>query len=160
MTPPDTNRHWARKTLFIMLSVFAVVLGVNGIMIWLAITSSNGVVSPKAYEEGLAYNATISAHEAQRQLGWKVVRVQTDFPNALTYTLTDVNQQPLTTATVQATLQRPLADATPTTLTLPETTPGTYAVPTPWPAKGQWDVNLTITHNGHTWVGTERVVVR
>lgn len=155
----DTNRLWARKTLFLLLAVFAVVLGVNIFMAYLAVTSSRGVVSPTAYDDGLAYNTHLATQAAQQQLGWKVIRNTQTFPAALSYTLTDAHNTPLEGALVTATVQRPLNDAPAQTFTLAEAKAGTYTVTTPWPRHGGWDVALTVRHGPNTFHATERVMV-
>ncbi|MFZ2587207.1 MAG: FixH family protein [Alphaproteobacteria bacterium] len=155
----DTNRLWARKTLFLLLAVFAVVLGVNIFMAYLAVTSSRGVVSPTAYEDGLAYNTQLAAQATQQHLGWALVRATHTFPASLTYTLADAQTNPLSGATVTATVQRPLNDAPAQTFTLTEATAGTYTVATPWPRSGPWDVTLTVQHGPNTFHATERVMV-
>ncbi|MFZ2620826.1 MAG: FixH family protein, partial [Alphaproteobacteria bacterium] len=156
---PAGNRRWARIVLTFLLSAFAVVVVVNGIFITLAVRSSHGVTSPTAYEEGLAHNQTLHQKAQQAALGWQVVRQVSTFPANLTYTIANAQGHPLTGATVIAQILRPLSANVPVSLPLPETAAGTYTAPTTWPAAGQWQVNLTITHHGHTLHTEERMII-
>lgn len=49
---------------------FAVVFIMDGIMIYFAATTWNGLSTENAYEKGLAYNQTLKASETQRAQGW------------------------------------------------------------------------------------------
>ncbi|MBI4969874.1 MAG: FixH family protein [Rhodospirillales bacterium] len=63
-------RGWWYPWIFV--GGFAVVVLVNGIMIWFATTTFTGLETERAYEKGLAYNRAIDEARAQAERGWTV----------------------------------------------------------------------------------------
>ncbi|MCC7166164.1 MAG: FixH family protein [Rhodospirillales bacterium] len=70
MTAMARPRGWWYPWIFV--GGFAVVVVVNGIMIWFATTTFTGLETERAYEKGLAYNQAIDEARAEAVLGWKV----------------------------------------------------------------------------------------
>ncbi|NJO36865.1 MAG: hypothetical protein HC871_03600, partial [Rhizobiales bacterium] len=56
---------------WIFVGLFLVVLAANCTMITIAVSTFNGLKTPRAYEKGLAYNDTLRAAAEQRDLGWQ-----------------------------------------------------------------------------------------
>ena len=56
--------------LLIMLGFCGVMFAVNGVFLYHAITSFPGEDVKKSYVQGLSYNDTLAAREAQAELGW------------------------------------------------------------------------------------------
>jgi nitrogen fixation protein FixH len=54
-----------------IVSFFAVVIGVNATFITLATQTFPGEIVKKSYVQGLHYNQTIAAREAQSAMGWQ-----------------------------------------------------------------------------------------
>ena len=71
MSVATPRRLTGRQVLWILVAAFGVVFAVNGMMAWLAEKSFPGLVSNDAYREGLEYNRTIAARQAQAALGWQ-----------------------------------------------------------------------------------------
>ena len=71
--PKDREyRLTGRFVLVAIISFFVVVMGVNGIMAYLAVETFSGVQSEKPYENGLAFNRDIARARAQYAQGWSV----------------------------------------------------------------------------------------
>jgi nitrogen fixation protein FixH len=70
MTASARPRGWWYPWIFV--GGFAIVVVVNGIMIWFATTTFTGLETERAYEKGLAYNRAIDDARAQDELGWRV----------------------------------------------------------------------------------------
>lgn len=65
------RRHLAGwHVLACMVAFFAVVVLVNGAMIYSAISTHSGVVSAEPYRKGLHYNDRVRADENQQRMGW------------------------------------------------------------------------------------------
>lgn len=156
------NRKWSRKLLVILLTVFAVVMSVNIVMVWFAVKSNTGIVSENAYEEGLAYNKTLAEQAREAGLGWSVVRNVADFPVRLVYALSDARGAPLGGAWVRVKATRPIGDdeGSEFEMELKEFTDGTYAAENiAWPHKGQWELETTFVYEGKSLTAHERVNV-
>jgi nitrogen fixation protein FixH len=61
-----------RMVLICLVAFFAVVAGVNGIMIRAAVSTFGGVETASSYQAGLAFAREIAAVEAQDALHWDV----------------------------------------------------------------------------------------
>ena len=68
---PYSRRHLAGwHVLTGMVAFFAVVVSVNGAMIYSAISTHSGVVATEPYRKGLHYNDRVRADETQQRMGW------------------------------------------------------------------------------------------
>jgi nitrogen fixation protein FixH len=61
-----------RMVLICLVAFFAVVAGVNGIMIRAAVSTFGGVETANSYQAGLAFAREIAAVESQDELHWDV----------------------------------------------------------------------------------------
>lgn len=61
-----------RAVLFSMIAFFAVVAGVNGIMVTAAVRTFGGVETESSYKAGLAFAREIAAANAQEARHWQV----------------------------------------------------------------------------------------
>lgn len=66
------RRLTGRMVLAIFLGFFGTILLANGIMMFLAARSYDGVVEADAYRKGRDYNLTLEAAREQERLGWQV----------------------------------------------------------------------------------------
>lgn len=134
-----------RMVLLSLLGFFAVVIGVNGVMIALAIGTMPGLESEKPYQAGINYNAEIETARAQAARHWTVsshvgriasgsvaIRVEPrDAAGALVGGLT-----------ITVRLTRPTNQRADRVLSLNERESGTYLGDTADVAPGAWDVEL------------------
>src|SRR5215217_7260570 len=70
---PSTQPLTGRTVLFCLLAFFGVVIGVNLVMMKLAIDTLPGTEVDSAYKASLAYNAQIHAAQDQDARRWLVV---------------------------------------------------------------------------------------
>ena len=61
-----------RMVLFCLVTFFAVVVGVNAVMIGAAVTTFSGVETRNAYQAGVAFAREEAAAEAQESRHWRV----------------------------------------------------------------------------------------
>lgn len=156
---------WWYPWLFV--AAFALVIGVNGVMIKLAVGSFSGLQTAHPYERGLDYNATIAAARAQAELGWQVEFAATETSRdqaggrtvAVTAQFLDRNGRPLTGLQVRALLLRPAAQGYDLEIDLAEQGGGRYAAETALPLPGQWDLTI-IAHSGaESWQESRRILL-
>ncbi|MBI1363947.1 MAG: hypothetical protein GC134_08165 [Proteobacteria bacterium] len=127
---------------------FGVIFAVDGVMVYFAETTFNGVTDDQAYQHGLAYNQTLAQRETEQKLGWHVT---SDMLSAepqkgvLKIQLADNRGEPLVPTSLVLTLVRPVEQVADVSLTIPPRTDGIYTVAVDVPLKGQWDSILTIT---------------
>lgn len=133
-----------RKFLAILIGCFAVVLAVNVLMVWYALTSWTGLVSDSAYEDGLAYDQMLAEGKAEAALGWKAA-IAYDKDGRLTVQLADSHSQPLAGFRLAAQFLRPTSEGHDRSLQLTEVSPGNYAGLLVLPLPGQWDVRVTVS---------------
>ncbi len=65
------RRLTGRMVLFGMLAFFGVVFFANGVMMWMAARTFDGLDEPDAYRRGIHYNERLHEAQAQRRLGWR-----------------------------------------------------------------------------------------
>lgn len=135
------KREWWIPFYFVAFFVAIAVL--DGIFVYLAVSTQSGVVTDQAYEKGLAFNQTLSAAQSARDLGiTPVFKIQ---GQELTWKLTDRHGGPATGAAVTARLVRPVQEGYDQTYTLSEVEPGLYQARIAPPLPGAWDIYLKAT---------------
>ena len=144
MTTPASPKRIEPFLLGIGL-LFLVVFVVNGTYVYYALHSFSGLVTDKAYDEGVAFNDTIRAQQQQDALGWRgevAVDLHAGQPGSVRFTLQDKSGQPIPGAKVSGQLFRPVQAGLDQTLTLDEIQPGVYQGQATVPQPGQWDLRL------------------
>jgi nitrogen fixation protein FixH len=145
------------------VAFFAVVLAVNGAMIWIAFATWTGLTTVGAYQKGLAYNRVLAAAKAQEALGWRVDLnlAATDGRLAvLNLTLADRFGDLIEDAQVTAAFVRPTQAGHDLELTVPHTHAGVYAAQAALPFAGAWELHLTIQSGGDTYLMRRRIYLR
>ncbi len=135
----------SRTVLAALLAFFGIVIGVNGVMIALAIGTMPGFENEKPYQAGLAYNAEIEAARAQAGRHWTVVsHVTRDALGRATVIVGahDADGAAVTGLTVAVQLLRPTDQRGDHTIALDEPGPGTYEGAAAGVAAGAWDVEI------------------
>lgn len=146
------RRFTGYHLLGLLAGVFTLVVVANGVMIYHAGRSFRGVTSDHAYEEGLAYNATLQEKARQGQLQLHLTRAAAS--GTLVYHLAENDNLPVTGGEVSLTLQRPLGELPSHTVACPEADQS-YACPLPALARGQWDLILQARWPGHAATFTD-----
>jgi len=146
------ERQWTgRTTLFALLAFFGVVFAANGVFIYFASASWNGLSTEDAYRKGISYNRTIDRAAAQKALGWKTaVALETAGANTqrLTLNLRDRADRPIDARTVTATLRRPLSAGGDIETALDWVGAGQYAAQLALSYRGQWEVSIEVARGG------------
>ena len=144
----DTRPITGRTVLICMLAFFGVVIGMNAVMIKLAVDTLPGTDVDSAYAASLAYNAEIRASHDQDARGWRVVgRVERNHDGAAVVRVEarDAVDAPLTGLVIAARLSRPTDKRHDRTVTLSERETGLYRGQAVDVAPGQWDLVLEAT---------------
>ena len=155
--PGMTKRY--RLIPWYIVAFFVVVAVLDGIFVYVATSTHTGVVTEHAYDEGLAYNETVAAADAQKQLGWQSEIVLTG-NRMLSFSLKDTDGKPLTGAVVKAQFMRPTQAGMDFSLELSESADGVYTAPVTFPVDGLWDVRVFALEGEHDFQAHERLVVK
>lgn len=129
--------------LAILIGFFAVIVAVDGFMIYRAVTTFGGVETPDAYRKGVTYNEAIARDEKQALLGWEDDVKVVGSPHRLQVLLRDNGKEAVAGKRIVATVGRPATDRQDVIVTLAETAPGLYEAVLPAAAEGAWIVDLS-----------------
>lgn len=136
---------------------FAIVFMVNGIFVYLAVTSFSGVVSENAYVKGLNYDDVIGAVHEQKKLGWSMDLAYEG--GAFVANFRGRDGQPLQGVHIIATISRPVGERHQQQFTLAEVGAGRYSHGITLPLKGQWDVLIEASWNKNKYQSKQRLVI-
>jgi nitrogen fixation protein FixH len=151
-----TSGHGWIPLLFV--AGFLVLFAVTGRFVYLALTTSNGLVTSNAYERGLAYDDIIAAEEAQAARGWLL---EMDIPGLsgegqiAAITLTDRNGEALSGGSVILMAERMSRYAQQVQLTLSDVGNGRYEAAADFPIGGRWFVSVLADVEGERHFATD-----
>jgi nitrogen fixation protein FixH len=134
-----------RMVLLSIVAFFAVVIGVNVVMMTLAISTMPGTEVESPYITGIKYNSEISAAREQAGRGWRIVSHvgrDADGRALVTVEARDRNGAPLTGLALSVRLARPTDQRADRAVALTERTGGTYSGEAVDVAIGVWDLEL------------------
>jgi len=132
---PREFKGW--HMLAIMIAFFAVVIGVNLTLAFLANSTWSGLVVANGYVASQKFNADEAEARAQAARGWVVhARHGAD---RVTITFADRSAAAIAGLTVTGALQRPTTDRNDEALAFTESAAGTYAAPAKL-GPGIWDI--------------------
>ena len=134
-----------RKVLFVLLAFFGVVIGVNMIMMRLAIQTLPGTDVDSAYSASLAYENEIAAARDQNTRNWKVdahIQRSADGGATLQVEARDNSGEPMSGVKFHGRFERPTDRRADQSVALAETGIGFYRGSAPQIAPGQWDLVL------------------
>ncbi|WP_457796014.1 FixH family protein [Methylocystis sp. S23] len=138
------------KVLAMIVGFFLFVGAVNGVMIYKAVKTFSGEVTPHPYERGLAYNRDIARAREQTMRDWKVGVRLTRLPTGETeirVAARDAEGVEIAGVEMRAALAAPADLSKDVQLTLAETAPGRFTGRVKVPA-GQRDLVLTALRGG------------
>ena len=144
------------------IAFFAVVVAVNGTMIWLALTSWTGLATNRPYDRGLTYNRNLDAAASQAALGWRpafAAHMAAD-GGVVELELADAAGRPVTEAEIVVRFERPTSEGMDFAVTLQATRPGHYRGEFALPRAGQWNLHATVRRGEDLFVHEQRVVLR
>jgi nitrogen fixation protein FixH len=134
-----------RMVLLSLLGFFAVVIGVNGVMMALAIGTMPGLESEKPYQAGISYNAEIETARVQAARHWTMaphVGREASGRAAVKVEARDADGAPVGGLAVTVRLMRPTDQRADRVLSLNERENGTYLGNVADVARGVWDVEI------------------
>lgn len=158
--PPPTRDSWIP---WLFVAGFAIVIPVNGILIYFAVSSFTGLQTDGHYQRGLQYNEVLADQRAQDSLGWTVEIdfQETDGESArLSVQASGKAGTPLNGASVTVRLVRPVQAGHDMNLTLAAAGDGLYAADIKLPLRGQWDIQARINHPSGNYSTAKRIVTR
>jgi nitrogen fixation protein FixH len=140
---PVEKRLTGRTVLLYVLAFFGVIIGVNLLMMKLAIDTMPGLEVDSSYRAGNVYNAEIAAAKSQSAREWQVaghLRRGADGRALLEVEARDRGGAPLTGLVFSAHLERPIDKRADRSVALLERGSGIYRGEAENLAPGQWDV--------------------
>ena len=130
------------------------VVAVNAVLVWFALSSFTGVATPRAYDRGRTYNDVLTEAARQDALGW---RAATTFEgNELRVRVTDAPGAPVQ-GELGGVLLRPLSGES-LALGFRRIGPGLWAATVRPPHPGLWQARLRLQGPGGAFDIRERVI--
>jgi nitrogen fixation protein FixH len=148
--------------LLCLLSFFALVAGVNALMIRAAVSTFGGIETENAYQAGLAFGEQMAAARAQDALHWRVEAKVSPSAGAslIELTVQDEGTQPAAGLQAGGRLAHPTDRRADRALSFEEQAPGTYRARTD-AVHGQWALEIELSRAGERlFRSRNRVFVR
>lgn len=139
--PAPTHRFTGCHMTIILVTFFAVVIGVNLIMARFAIGTFGGTVVENSYVASQKFNGWLEQGRQQRALGW-TISLALDPARHIAVSLSD-QHAPLQNARVSAVARHPLGRAPSVALAFETVAPGELRAVEPLPA-GRWQIQLLV----------------
>lgn len=158
--PPPQRDRWIP---WLIVAGFALVILVNGIMVYFAVASFTGLQTEGHYQRGLDYNEVLVGDRVQDALGWAVgieFDETGDGRGRLSVQVADQAGEPLNDAGVLVRLVRPVQAGYDMDVTLTAAGDGLYAADVELPLRGQWDLLARIRHPSGNYSTAKRIVAR
>lgn len=140
-----------KHVLFMLLGFFGVMITVNMVFVYFALTSFSGLSFEDAYKRGAAYNKEISTAQEQAARGWNsdiVFEALGDKRGAILLKLVDKNGAKITGVEVTAILRRPVGPYTPHSQQM-VMAPGGLETEITFEHEGQWDLVFDVKGGGY-----------
>jgi nitrogen fixation protein FixH len=158
MTTASTARD--RHVPWLFVAGFAVVIAVNAIMVSLAVGSFSGLYTPQPRQRSLHYNEIIAQQSDRDALAWRFEATWRPQDNRLEIAIVDAHRQPLGNAQLHAELVRPVEKRPPLVIDMVAEGSGRYAATVALPARGNWDLDVVIEHEGQRFAQTRRMFLK
>jgi len=152
-----------RTVLFCLVTFFAVVAGVNAVMIGAAVSTFSGIETTNAYQAGVSFAREEAAADAQQARHWRVtasLRPQADGATQIALSAQDRADQPLIGLEAAVSLIHPNDRRLDHAVTMQADGPGRFrgAATTP---PGQWDLVIDLARDGERlFRSKERIILR
>jgi len=145
---------------WLFVAGFAIVIAVNGTMMWLAIGSFSGLYSNHARDRGLHYNQVMAEQRDREALGWTVETSWQAKDGLLGLRIADRSGRVLEGATVVVDLVRPAEKRAPIRIAMTNASGGRFTGSVDLPARGNWDADIVIDADGHRFAVTRRLFLQ
>ncbi|HQS13980.1 FixH family protein [Reyranella sp.] len=155
-----TTAARGRHIPWLFVAGFAIVFAVNGTMIGVAVGSFSGLYTPKPRDRGLHFNEVIAAQQARDALGWRVEPTWRPGSDDLEIAVFDRTGQPLAGAQVAVALVRPAEKGAVVGVAMEAVEIGRHAGHVALPARGNWDVDISVERGGQRFAQTRRMFLR
>lgn len=156
--PMPRRSGWRFFPLAVALGLLIVVV-VNGVFVWISLSTFPGVAVQNSFEHSNNYDQAITAAERQAELGWTVrAEVAAAAPEIL---IVDRSGEPLQGAHIAAVAKRPLGPDQAQSLAFVNAgRPGRYIADAVTLESGQWDLLVTVTVGTDEMHVTRRILVK
>lgn len=144
---------------WIVAGAMAIVIAVNGGMVYAALHTYPGSAGDDGFDLSNHYDTLLDRRDRQAALGWTAT-AEIDASGHPVLAIRDRNGAAIAGAAVQGHAERPVGDKHETPAAFRETAPGAYRSDAVLTLKGQWDLMLSVTVPGHDLVMTRRVIAR
>jgi nitrogen fixation protein FixH len=152
------NSPWRWFPLAVIAGLGAVVLVNVGLMV-AALYSFPGKAGSEDFALSNRYDAVLRHAEQEAALGW-TVSASADADGVPMVLLSGGDGRPLHGASLEADADRPLGAPEQRHLVFHEAEAGRYVADAVLPARGQWELTISASAEGHRVAATRRVVVR
>ncbi len=167
MPQPSSDRQEGTRltgwmVLLYLLTFFGVVVGVNGVMIYEALSTMRGVDTESAYQAGRMFEQDMAMLKAQDARHWQVDAKLTPMPDGTRLDLVarDGAGRVLTDMAASVNFERPTDRGLDRKIALTEDLPGQFRGKTAL-IPGQWDLVIEISRHGQQLFRSKnRVVLR
>lgn len=144
--PEDSGKQLkGRHVLLYMLGFFGVMIAVNMVFLYSAITSFPGEDVEKSYLQGLSYNDTLAEKARQAELGWSAA-VGIEAGEVL-FLLEDKDGAPKSTQIVSGNMRRLYSTKEDAALAFSSRGDGLYAAKLPDIGVGAWEVHVDVRNS-------------
>ena len=141
MQDKSLNREWTLTgwhILYAMVGFFGVIITVNAVFLYYAVTSFSGIETSDAYRKGIAYNARLAEGRALDNLGWKgTFGVNAD---RIELVITDTSGAPVRGLALEGRIGRPSTDRFDRDIVFTDVGEGRYVANTSSLGPGNWIV--------------------
>jgi nitrogen fixation protein FixH len=158
MTPLSQCRGAHIPWLFV--AGFGVIIAVNAVMIWFAVSSFSGLYSINPREQGLHYNDVLARQKLRDALGWKVDVAWQPSASRMEVDVRDGAGLPLAGARVIASLVRPVEKRAPIAVAMDPVDIGRFTARIDLPAHGNWDIDIVVECAGRRYASTRRMFLQ
>jgi len=155
---------WKSPWVIAWIALVVAVLGVNGVMVYLAVATNPGLVVEDFYERGRNYERTMLSKDA-RSPGWTLradipQEIVAGVPSPIRFFLVDKAGQPVTPESVELFVYRPSDAARDFSIVMAQEGPGRYVAEVSFPLIGAWDTLVAARHGEDEYHVGRRVDVR
>jgi nitrogen fixation protein FixH len=144
---------------WLFVAGFVLVIAINGVMVWFAVSSFSGLYSDHARDRGLHYNQVMAEQRERDALGW-TIETSWQSDGRLGLTVKDAGGRPLVGAAVAIALIRPAEKRTPVEVAMEPIGEGRFAGIVDLPARGNWDADIVVDAGHHRFAITKRLFLR
>lgn len=155
---------WWYPWLFV--GAFAVIIAVNGVMAYFALSTWTGLETDKAFQRGQQFNALLAQQAAQDQLGWTTHLAFEPQPTAenpragfVSLRFRDAEGQGVNSLAINALAMRPTHEGFDQDLKFTGRGNGLYVAHAALPLPGQWELRLTARRADETFSLKQRIQV-